>query len=174
MKLLVLLLLLVAAAYFVPAPLGHVEQSVDIATGRERVWSVLGDVTSARLWDPTMKDLKLVSDIRVGPGAELFAPGTLVKTRETVKDWVPYNRIVFDVTHDPNITRYETSTLTIEPGDRSETTRVKWALDYQMAGGYLGHWADQFLLGTVHAGRVKDGLANLKRFTETGETPITL
>jgi uncharacterized membrane protein len=173
-KLFVLLLLLVAAAWFVPAPPGHVEQSVDITTGRERVWAVLGDVSSARLWDPMMKDLKIVSDTRVGPGTELFAPGTLVKTTETVKDWIPYNRIVFDVTHDPNITKYETSTLTIEPGEQSGVTRLRWTLDYQMAGGYLGHWADRFLIGSAHAGRVKDGLANLKRYAETGETPITL
>ena len=67
-KLLLLLVLLGAAAYFAPAPLGHAEQSVEIATGRDRVWGVLGDVSSARLWDPAMKDLKITSDTRIGPG----------------------------------------------------------------------------------------------------------
>lgn len=173
MKLLVLLVLLGLVAYFAPAPLGHAEQSVEIATSRDRVWTVLADVSSARLWDPGMKDMKIVSDTKVGPGTERFAAGPLVKTHETVKDWIAYNRLVFDVTHEPKITKFESSTLTIEPGERSGT-RVRWSIDYQMAGGYLGHFADKFLLGSVHAGRISDGLANLKRYAETGETPIGL
>jgi uncharacterized membrane protein len=174
MKLLILLVLLGAVAYFAPAPLGHAEQAIEIGTDRNRVWTVLADVSSARLWDPGMKDLKIVSDTKTGPGTERFASGALVKTRETVKDWIAYNRMVLDVTHDPKITKFETSTITIEPGERSGGTRVRWALDYQMAGGYLGHFADKFLLGSVHAGRISDGLANLKRYAETGETPINL
>jgi uncharacterized protein YndB with AHSA1/START domain len=173
MKLLVFLVLLGLVAYFAPAPLGHAEQSVDIATNRERVWTVLADVSSARLWDPGMKDMKIVSDTKVGPGTERFADGPLVKTRETVKDWVAYNRLVFDVSHDPKITKFETSTITIEPGENGGT-RVRWAIDSKMSGGYLGHFADKFLLGSVHGGRISEGLANLKRYAETGETPINL
>lgn len=173
MKFLVLLVVLGLVAYFAPAPLGHAEQSVEIGTDRDRVWSVLADVSSARLWDPGMKDLKIVSDTKTGPGTERFAAGPLVKTHETVKDWIAYNRLVFDVSHEPKITKFETSTITIEPGERGGT-RVRWALDYQMAGGYLGHFADKFLLGSVHGGRISEGLANLKRYAETGETPINL
>lgn len=173
MKFLVLLVMLGLVAYFAPAPLGHAEQSIEIATSRDRVWTVLADVSSARLWDPGMKDLKIVSDTKVGPGTERFAAGPLVKTHETVKDWIAYNRMTFDVTHEPKVTKFETSTITIEPGERSGT-RVRWSIDYQMAGGYLGHFADKFLLGSVHAGRISDGLANLKRYAETGETPIGL
>jgi uncharacterized membrane protein len=172
-KLIVLLVILGAVLYFAPAPLGHAEQAIEINTGRDRVWTVLADVSSARLWDPGMKDLKIVSDTKTGPGTERFAAGPLVKTSETVRDWIAYNKIVLDVTHQPKITKFETSTITIEPGERTGT-RVRWTLDYQMAGGYLGHFADKFLLGSVHNGRISEGLSNLKRYAETGETPPTL
>jgi uncharacterized membrane protein len=172
-KLLLLLVLLGAVAYFAPAPLGHAEQSVEIATDRNKVWGVIGDLTSARLWDPGMKDMKITSDIKVGPGTVRTASGALVKTTETVRDWAAYNKVTLDVVHDPNITKFETSTITIEPGTGGGT-RVTWALDYQMTGGYLGHFADKFLLGSVHEGRISDGLTNLKRYAETGETPVTL
>jgi len=172
-KLLVLLVLLGLVAYFAPAPLGHAEQSIEIGTGRDKVWSVLGDVSSAHIWDPGMKDMKVVSEIKMGPGAERFSAEGLVKTHETVRDWVAYNKLSFDVTHEPKITKFETSTITIEPG-ASGGTRVRWAMDYQMAGGYLGQFADKFLLGSVHGGRISEGLANLKRYAETGETPVNL
>lgn len=173
MKLLLLIVLLAAIAYFAPAPVQHVEQTVEIGTSRDKVWEILGDVTSARLWDPGMKDLKIISDVKEGAGTTREAQGALVKSIETVKEQMDYNRLSFDVKHDPPITRYETSTLSLEPTNRG-TTSVKWEMDYQMAGGYLGHFADQALLGSVHGGRIADGLSNLKRYAETGETPATL
>jgi uncharacterized membrane protein len=172
-KLLALLVLLGVVLYFAPAPLGHAEQSIEINTSRDRVWTVLADVSSARLWDPGMKDMKILSDTKTGPGTVRYAAGALVKTTETVRDWVAYNKLVLDVTHDPKMTKFETSTIAIEPGERGGT-RVRWSLDYRMSGGYLGHFADKFLLGGVHGGRISEGLANLKRYTETGETPPTL
>jgi len=172
-KFLFLIVVVAAIAYFAPAPVQHVEQTVEIATSRDKVWEVLADPTSARLWDPGMKDLKIVSDVKEGAGTTIEARGALVKTVETVKESIDDNRLSFDVKHDPDITRYETSTLSLEPTERN-STRVKWEMDYQMAGGYLGHFADQVLLGSVHGGRISDGLSNLKRYAETGETPTTL
>ena len=173
MKLLLFLVLLGAVAYFAPAPLGHVEQSIDINADRDKVWSVLADVSSARLWDPQMRDMKILSDTKTGTGTERSAEGAVVHTRETVREWVAYNRLVFDVTHDPKITKFETSTIEMQPGQLSGT-RIRWSLDYRMSGGYLGQFADKFLLGNVHAGRISEGLSNLKRYAETGETPATL
>ena len=174
MKLLVLLALLGAVAYFAPAPLGHAEQAIEINVDRNRVWTVLADLYSARLWDPAMKDMKFTSDQKVGPGTVRYAEGALVKTRETVREWIAFNRLVFDVTHDPKVTKFETSTIAVEPGSTSNSTRIRWTLDYRMTGGYLGQFADKFLLGSVHAGRISEGLSNLKRYAETGETPPTL
>jgi len=105
--------------------------------------------------------------------AALEAQGPLVKNIETVTELDDFNRVRFDVKHDPPITKYETSTLSLEPSENGGS-RVKWEMDYQMAGGYLGHFADQILLGSVHGGRISEGLANLKRYAETGETPVTL
>ena len=173
MKFLLFLVLVGAIAYFAPAPVQHAEQTVEIGTSRDKVWEILGDPSTARLWDPGMKDLKVVSDVKLGVGTALEAHGALVKTTETVKESIDYNRLSYDVKHDPDITRYETSTLSLEPTTQN-TTRVKWEMDYQMAGGYLGQIADQVLLGSVHAGRISDGLSNLKRYAETGETPVTL
>jgi hypothetical protein len=170
-KFLLFLVILAAAAYFAPSPLAHVEQSIEIAASRDRVWTVVGDIGSARVWDPAMKDMKIVSDQKTDVGAVRTAPGALAKTTETAREWVTYNRIVFDVTHDPKITKFETSTITIEPGADSGT-KVTWMIDDQMAGGYLGQFADKFLLGSIHEGRVADGLPRLKRFVETGESPI--
>lgn len=173
MKFLLLLVILGAVAYLAPAPLGHAEQAIEITTDRERVWTVLADVSSARLWDPGMKEMKITSERKSGPGTVRHAAGPLVKTTESVREWIAYNKISFDVIHDPKMTKFETSTIAIEPGERGGT-RVRWSLDYRMTGGYLGHFADKFLLGSVHAGRISEGLSNLKRYTETGETPPTL
>jgi uncharacterized membrane protein len=172
-KFLLFLVILGVVAYLAPAPLGHAEQAIEITADRERTWTVLADISSARLWDPGMKDLKILSEIKTGPGTVRYAAGPLVKTIETVREWIAYNKIVLDVVHDPKMTKFETSTIEIQPGERGGT-RVRWSLDYRMSGGYLGHFADKFLLGSVHAGRISEGLTNLKRYTETGETPPTL
>jgi hypothetical protein len=173
-KLLLLLVLLGAVAYFAPAPVGHAEQAIEINADRNKVWGVLADLYSARLWDPAMKDMKFAGDVKTGTEAERYSDEGIVKTREKVREWVAYNRLVFDVTHDPKITKFETSTIAVEPGTTSNSTRIRWTIDYRMSGGYLGQFADKFLLGSVHQGRISEGLSNLKRYAETGETPPTL
>jgi len=172
-KFLFVLVLIGAVAYFAPAPVQHVEQTVEFSVNRDRVWGVGGDISTARLWDPGMKGLKIVSDVKEGVGTALEAQGPMVKNIETVTELDDFNRVRFDVKHDPPITKYETSTLSLEPSENGGS-RVKWEMDYQMAGGYLGHFADQVLLGSTHGGRISEGLANLKRYVETGETPVTL
>lgn len=168
MKLLILLVLVGAAAWFAPAPLSHVEGSIEIAAPRDRVWGILSDVSSARLWDREMRDLKLVSDAKTGVGTERAAQGAAVKSRERVTEWVPYNRLVFDVVHDPALTKFETMRLDLNPSGATGT-RVRWTIDYQMNGGYIGNLADRFLLGGAHQGRIDDGLMRLKRYAETGD-----
>jgi len=167
-KLLILLLVLLAGAWFAPAPVAHVESTIDIAADRERVWTVLSDLSGARLWDPQMREAKLTSDAKSGVGAERFSAGPVVKTRERVTEWVPYNRMVLDVTHEPALAKFEESRIEIEPSGAAGT-RVRWAMNYQVNGGYLGNLADRFLFNSVHQGRIDDGLSNLKRYAETGE-----
>ena len=171
MKLLILLVVLLAGAWFAPAPVSHVEGTIEIAANRERVWTVLSDLSGARLWDPQLRDLKLTSDAKSGVGTERFAAGALVKTRERVTEWLPYNRVVFEVSHDPALTKFEASRIEIEPSGAAGT-RVRWAIDYQVNGGYLGSLADRFLFNSVHQGRIDDGLSNLKRYAETGEVRL--
>ena len=169
MKLLVFLAVILAAAWFLPAPVTHVENEIDISAPRDRVWTILSDVTSARLWDRQMREVTLVSQAKSGMGTErVSAAGPVVKTREKVTEWIPYNRLGFEVTHDPKLTKFETSRLEVTPSGATGT-RVRWSLDYQMNGGYLGNLADQFLLGGTHKGRIDDGLARLKRYAETGD-----
>jgi len=170
-KFLILLALLGAAAWFVPAPVSHVEGDIEISATRDRVWTILSDVSSARLWDPQMRDLTLVSDAKTGIGTERASHGPVVKTREKVTEWVPYNKLAFEVAHDPALTRFETSRLEMTPLG-ADGTRLRWTLDYQMNGGYLGNLADRFLLGSAHQGRIDDGLARLKRYAETGDVSL--
>lgn len=168
MKLIIFLLILGAAAYFAPVPIAHVEGTIEIMSNRDRVWGVLGDLTSGRLWDPIMKEPKLVSEVKSGIGTTRTAASVIVKTTEKVTEWVPYNRMAFEVTHEPKVTKFETSTMEMTPGG-GDATRVRWTIDYQMAGGYLGFLGDRFVLGRFHQGRIDQGLANLKRYAETGE-----
>ncbi len=168
MKLLILLVLVGAAAWFAPAPLSHVEGAIEIAAPRDRVWGILADVSSARLWDPAMRDVKIVSEAKSGTGTERAAQSPVVKTREKVVEWVPYNRVGYEVTHDPALTKFETMRLELSPSGAAGT-RVSWSIDYQMNGGYLGNLADRFLFGSTHQGRIDDGLERLKRYAETGE-----
>lgn len=168
MKLLILLILVGAVAWFAPAPLSHVEGAVEIAAPRDRVWGILADVSSARLWDREMRELKLVSDVKVGIGTERAAQGAVVKSRETVTEWLPYNRIGFRIAHDPELTKFETMRIDLTPSG-ANGTHVAWTMDYQMNGGYVGNLADRFLLGSAHQGRIDDGLTRLKRYAETGD-----
>ena len=59
------------------------------------------------------------------------------------------------------------ATIELEPNGNG--TRVQWSMEYQMNGGYLGVLADKVLLGQAHQGRIDQGLANLRRYAETGE-----
>lgn len=168
MKLLLLLVLLLAGAWFAPAPVSHVENTIEITANRERLWAILADLSTARLWDPQLREVVVTSEVKSGVGAERRGQGALVKTREKVIGWVPYNRIVSEVTHDPALSKFEASRFDLEPAGVA-STRVRWSIDYQVNGGYLGNLADRFLFGSVHRGRIDDGLSNLKRYAETGE-----
>jgi len=168
MKLLLLLLVLLAAAWFAPAPVSHLENTIEISAPRDRVWAVLSDLSGARLWDPQLRDVRFVSQAKTGVGTERESRGAIVSTRERVTEWLPYNRMVLEVSHEPKVTKFEQSTIEVEPSGLSGT-RVRWAIDYQVNGGYLGNLADGILFGSIHKGRLEDGLANLKRYAETGE-----
>ena len=168
MKFLLLLAVLVAIAWFAPAPVRHVESAIDISAPRDRVWTILSDVTGARLWDRQMRDATIVSEAKTGVGTERFSTaGPVVRTRERVTEWVSYNRLEFQVDHDPDLTQFETSRIELEPSGATGT-KVRWAIDYQMNGGYLGDLFDKLALGSAHKGRIDDGLARLKRYAETG------
>jgi uncharacterized membrane protein len=167
-KLLILLAVLLAAAWFAPAPVTHAEGEIDISAPRERVWTILSDVTSARIWDREMREVTITSDAKTGVGTERASNGPIVKTRERVTEWIAYNRLGFATEHDPKLTRFETSQISMTPSGATGT-RVRWSLDYQMNGGFLGNLADRFLLGSTHQGRIDDGLARLKRYAETGD-----
>jgi uncharacterized membrane protein len=156
-----------AIAWFAPAPISKASNAVVIEAPRDRVWEVLSDLSSARLWDPGMKEVKLVGDTKSGENAVRASDGLLGKTIERIRESLPYNRLRMDVTHDPKLTKFETSTISLEPSGSS--TRVEWTMEYQMNGGYLGLLADKVLLGPVHQGRIDQGLANLRRYAETGE-----
>ena len=168
MKLLLFLAVLVAVAWFAPAPVTHAEGEIEISAPRDRVWTILSDVTSARLWDSRMRKATIVTEAKSGIGTTRASDSPVVKTRETVTEWVPYNRLAMDVVHEPKLTRFETSRLELAPAGATGT-RVRWTIDYQMNGGYLGTLADKILLGSTHQGRIDDGLSRLKRYAETGE-----
>ena len=162
-----LLLIAGAIAWFAPAPITRANNAVVINASRDRVWTVLSDLSSARLWDPGMKDAKLVGDAKTGEGSVRASEGVFGKTIERVRESLPYNRLKMDVTHDPKLTKFETSSIDLEPSGNG--TRVEWTMEYQMNGGYIGLLADKALLGASHQGRIDQGLANLRRYAETGE-----
>jgi uncharacterized membrane protein len=166
-RLLLLLLIAGAIAWFAPAPISRASNAVVIDASRDRVWGVVSDMTSARLWDPGMKEVKLVGDAKSGEGTVRASDGLLGRTIERVRESLSFNRLRLDVTHDPKLTKFETSTIDLEPSGNG--TRVEWTLEYQMNGGYVGVLADKLLLGPVHQGRIDQGLANLRRYAETGE-----
>ena len=169
-KLLIFVLLLLAAAYFAPAPVAHQESQIDINQARDDVWTLVSDLKGANRWDPAARDVKITSSQEEGEGAVRFLEGPLVKTTERVTDWVLYNKLSLEVTHTPGVTKFESSTITLTPN--GAYTKVTWSIDYQMAGGYLGALTDKLLLGSLHSGRIDSGLANLKRLAETGETQL--
>ena len=88
-----LLLIAGAIAWFAPAPISRVSNAVVINTPRDRVWEVLSDLSSARLWDPGMKEVKLVGNTKTGEGTVRASDGLFGKTVERVTESISYNRL---------------------------------------------------------------------------------
>ena len=171
MKFFLLLVVAVLAAYFVPAPPTHQESSIEIGASRGKVWDTLSDLGAARNWDPAVRAAHVVSTHDQGVGAERKMEDTMLKTDETVTEWVPYSKIGFEVEYHPDLTQYENSTLRLQ--DAGSYTKVIWTLDYQMRGGYLGAALDRMFLRALNDQRLDPALANLKHLVETGEAPLT-
>ena len=93
-----LLLIAGAIAWFAPAPISRASNAVVISASRDRVWGVVSDLSSARHWDPGMKEVKLVSDAKTGDGTIRASDGLLGKTMERVRESLSFNRLKLDVT----------------------------------------------------------------------------
>jgi uncharacterized membrane protein len=168
LKFLILLVLAGVVAYLAPAPVAHRESSIEINAKTEDVWAIVSDLGGVRRWDPAVREAHVVTTTSEGRGAVRRFEGAFVKTTEKVTEWERPHKITFAVSHEPDVTRYETSTLRILPAGAG--SKVVWTLDYQMKGGYLGVLLDRVFVSGVISGRLEPALSNLKHLAETGET----
>ena len=165
-KLLGLLIVLGFVAYLVPAPVSHRTASVEIHASREKVWEVLSDLERIPSWNAAAPSVEFLTQHRQGPGAKYRIPSTPISRTFEVKDWRSFNRIDYQVTTDPELTRDHILVFQIRPAQGR--TLVQLDEDYHMRGGYLGHLLDEVYLGPSVERSRSAALANLKRLVETG------
>lgn len=165
-RLLLLILLAGAIAYFLPAPAVHNEASIEIDATREKVWEVLGDFDEMPRWNASTHGLKFDTSQRKGVGTEFHVPGSPFHHTVVVTKEVAYNRIELRVETDPRLTEDHIIRYSIHP--RQSRTLVRFVEEYRVRGGYLGYAVDRALYRPMRGSGRAPALANLKRLVETG------
>jgi uncharacterized protein YndB with AHSA1/START domain len=166
-RLLILILIAGAIAYFVPAPVTHFDSALEIEASRERVWEMLSDLSQISRWNEDVDSAVFVGPQHDGEGAEVRVDGSMFTSALRVTRWEPYNRIDFAVLLKPRLTWDHVLRYSMQRRFENRTI-VRVEEEYRMAGGYLGH-----VFGILIFERMRDpyrvqALSYLKRLAETG------
>lgn len=165
-KLLVLLVLALAVAYFVPAPVVHHDAALEVDASRERVWDALSDLSQMPRWNAAVDSAAFLGAQRQGEGAEIRIDGMVTSTLQ-VERWQPYGTMSFFVELKPRFTYDHVLRYSIQYRYTNRTV-VRVEEEYRMAGGYLGHVLGLLLFDRVREPYRMPALSYLKKLVETG------
>lgn len=166
-RLIVLLLLVAAVAYLIPAPPVHYEASIEIDKDRDHVWEVLSDFTQLTRWNEEVDSTSFLTPQRTGVGTVFRIDGKIVTSTMRVTRWEPYNRVDFAVELKPKLTEDHVLRYIIHPRFEDRTL-VHVEEEYRMAGGYLGHAFGLLIFSRMRDPYRGSALGYLKRLCETG------
>jgi uncharacterized protein YndB with AHSA1/START domain len=165
-RFLILVLLVLAVAYFIPAPVTHYDAALEIDASRERVWDTLSDLTQLSRWNSDVDSTVFLSPQREGVGTEIRVDGVVTSVLTVVR-WQPYNAVGFVVVPKPRFTYDHVLRYTMQYRF-TDRTIVRVEEEYRMAGGYLGHLFGVMLFDRMREPYRMSALSYLKKLAETG------
>ena len=165
-KLFILLVVALAVAYFVPAPVVHYDAALEVNASRERVWDALSDLSQMPRWNAAVDSAAFLGAQRQGEGTEIRIDGVVTSTLQ-VERWVPYGTMSFFVELKPRFTYDHVLRYSIQYRYTNRTV-VRVEEEYRMAGGYLGHVLGMLLFDRVREPYRMPALSYLKKLVETG------
>lgn len=165
-RLLILILLALAVAYFVPAPAKHFDAALEVDASREKVWGALSDLSQMSRWNPGVDSTVFLTPQHDGEGTEIRVDGMVTSTL-IVQRWEPFNTMAFLVELKPRLTYDHVLRYSVQYRFTDRTV-VRVEEEYRMAGGYLGHLFGVLLFDRMREPYRMPALSYLKKLAETG------
>jgi uncharacterized protein YndB with AHSA1/START domain len=148
-------------------------ESTTIDAPRDRVWEVLAEIGSIHLWNPGVKDSHSTSEASGAEGAtrhcDLQRPNgkSAGYLEERAFDWEEGRSFRIEIT-DSNLP-FERAVIAFALADAGDATTVTVSPDYKLRFGPFGRALDRLAVRRRYAAGIREMLAGLKRYLETGE-----
>jgi uncharacterized protein YndB with AHSA1/START domain len=165
-RFLILVLLALAVAYFVPAPVAHYDAALEVDASRERVWEALSDLSQLSRWNSAVDSTVFLTPQRDGVDTEFRIDGVVTSTLRAER-WEPFNSMGFSVRLKPRFTYDHVLRYSVQYRFTNRTV-VRVEEEYRMAGGYLGHLFGVLLFDRMREPYRMAALSYLKKLAETG------
>jgi ligand-binding SRPBCC domain-containing protein len=145
------------------------ENSIRIDAAPEKVWSALASLEALDRYDPGVAKVRLVSDVKEGPGAARrcdLEPGGWFK--EKVSEWRPYEALAFELYECTLPVRRLKHRYTIVADGAG--TVVRQRMEYELKFGVLGGLLDALVVKRKWNAGIRSFFGGLKRYVEGGDT----
>ena len=132
----------------------NVEVMRTVAAPRSSVWAVLADFPNISEWNDGVKHSQAIGDATGGVGAQRqcdLEPKGTMRMRETVREWVPEDRMVIDIDRIEKMP-VKAATMTFTLADDGDSTQFTMSYDYEPRFGPLA-----FLLGPLMDPQMRKG-----------------
>ena len=143
-----------------------VQQSIDISTSPEKIWSFLVEPDKILLWCITFKKFEYTSEQHSGIGTTFYveekAGGPLMKLKFEVTEWVENERLAFKMTSGTSVKSYEQRWGVSATQSGSIFTFME---QIELPLGFIGKLIGRFIQRSSEA-HVKQMLAKLKNSAE--------
>ena len=147
-------------------------ETVEIAAPRDRVWEVLADIGSIHRWNPGVKGSQTTSENPSGEGStrhcDLQRRGgkDVGFLEERAFDWREGEGYRIEIT-ESNLP-FREAVISFTLADDGEQTRVGVSPAYALRFGPLGRALDALVVRRRYRKGMRDMLAGLKQYVETG------
>ncbi len=144
-------------------------QRITIDAPQSDVWEILADVGGAARWAPTLSHSTVTTQATQGIGCERECDvHGFGKTTEVITEWQDGRKMGYDVNFEgaPLIRSVHNSFTLSADGDRTIVTLVS---NFRMKGGPAGALLDRLVVRRKLGKTIRESLAGLKYYAETGE-----
>jgi len=142
-----------------------INESVEIETTADLVWSVLDDFGDVAGWAPYMRHSELIGEQQTGVGTRRRLRHFWgFQLEEVVTEWTDRSGFKFNVNRAPWPMKDVKETWEIDHGNGRTT--VATAVEYDMKLWMPGKWLDWILVRHIVRREMRTGLNGLKVYTE--------